>query len=278
MIFTAKAADFLLNPQDSYAATPAAAGRHLLQTPSAHWTTHKIQTVEKLTALETTLNYNGLQMSSFLCLFAITEKTDNADVGKHRLWVYLIMYTEDSEKYFKFAYSYRTLNHTERYRSSKLFSSNGFLYLISSIKPITYQPKSCTYIPYGYSQVIDFFLILKLCTNLLEELGMAKWTEQISFLSWEGGREGRERESPAPKFQKVDEVSCLAGESTWQRWMLMHHTPAYKLIHLITSYRLQNTSSELSGLRKLPGIFKMKAPAATRICRSACVLGDPEAH
>lgn len=136
--------------------------------------THKIQTVEKLTALETTLNYNGLQMSSFLCLFAITEKTDNADVGKHRLWVYLIMYTEDSEKYFKFAYSYRTLNHTERYRSSKLFSSNGFLYLISSIKPITYQPKSCTYIPYGYSQVIDFFLILKLCTNLLEELGMAK--------------------------------------------------------------------------------------------------------
>jgi len=52
-------------------------------------------------------------MSSFLCLFTITEKKVSADVGKHRLWVYLIMHTEDSEKHFKFAYSYKTVNHTE---------------------------------------------------------------------------------------------------------------------------------------------------------------------
>lgn len=67
----------------------------------------------------------------------MTEKKINADVGKHRLWVYLIMYAEDSEKYFKFAYSYKTVNHTEQYHCSKPFSSNGFLYFISSIKPIT---------------------------------------------------------------------------------------------------------------------------------------------
>lgn len=96
------------------------------------------------------------------------------------------------------------------------------------------------------------------------------------FLGREVG-EGGERKNPAPKFQKVDKVSCLAVESTWQRWMLMHHAPAYKFLHLITSYKLQNISNELSGLRKLPGTMKKKAPAATVILCSACVLGDPKA-
>lgn len=34
----------------------------------------KPKAVQKLTALETLLSYNGLKMSSFLCLFNITEK------------------------------------------------------------------------------------------------------------------------------------------------------------------------------------------------------------
>lgn len=69
-------------------------------------------------------------------------------------------------------------------------------------------------------------------------------------------RDRGERERPALKFQKVDQVSCLAVESTWQRWMLMHHTPPYKSVHLIPSCGLQNISDEPSGLRKLPGIMK----------------------
>lgn len=71
------------------------------------------------------------------------------------------MYAQDSEKYFTFAYSYKTVNHTEQYHCSKLFSSNHFLSFIGSIKAITYQPKSCSYTPYGDSQLI--YLGLKLC-------------------------------------------------------------------------------------------------------------------
>lgn len=116
----------------------------------------KIQTAEKLPALETSEKYNGLEMSALLCLVAVTEKEASAHAGEHRLQAYLIMYTEESEKYLKFAYSYKTVNHTEQYHCSEP-SSNCFLYFIGSINPITNQPKSCSYTPCGYSQLIDFF-------------------------------------------------------------------------------------------------------------------------
>lgn len=100
---------------------------------------------------------------------------------------------------------------------------------------------------------------------------------RFNFLLGKEAGEGGERQSPALKFQEVDKLSCLAVESTWQRWTLMHHTPAYKFVHLITSHRLQNVSNEPSGLRNTPGIMKKEAPAATMILCSACVLGDPKA-
>lgn len=56
---------FPVHAKDCYSAAPTAAGRHFLQASSAHWETNKIQTVEKLTALETTLTLMGWKCLHF---------------------------------------------------------------------------------------------------------------------------------------------------------------------------------------------------------------------
>lgn len=100
------------------------------------------------------------------------------------------MYAQDSEKYFTFAYSYKTVNHTEQYHCSKLFSSNHFLYFIGSIKPITYQPKSCSYTPYGEFQLI--YSGLKLCREPTKvRYGKMNWSGLFSLLGIRLGKGGK---------------------------------------------------------------------------------------
>ena len=131
------------------------------------------------------------------------------------------MYTEDSEKYFKFAYSYKTVNHTERYHCSKPFSSNGFLYFIGSIKPIAYQPKSCSYIPYGYSQLIDFFSFkIRPQTHQKREVWQNELIRFHFFLGKEVGVKGG---------------SCTKVLESWQSFLPCSRKQLAKM-HLDASY------------------------------------------
>lgn len=96
--------------------------------------------------------------------------------------------------------------------------------------------------------------------------------ELIRFNFFVGNKIGEERErSLALKFQKVDKISCLAAESSWQRRMLMHPTPVCGFKHLIRSYRLQNKPNETECVEKTPYDLEKEAPAATTILLCASV-------
>lgn len=97
--------------------------------------------------------------------------------------------------------------------------------------------------------------------------------ELIRFNFFVGNKIGEERErSLTLKFQKVDKISYLAAESSWQRRMLMHPTPVCRFIHLIRSYRLQNKPNETECAEKTP-----VAPAAMTILPCASVWEGPKA-
>lgn len=180
------------------------------------------------------------------------------------------MYTQDSEKYFTFAYSYKTVNHTEQYHCSKLFSSNHFLYFIGSIKPITYQPKSCSYSPYGESQLI--YLVLKLCHKpTTVRYGKMNWSGLISLLGIRLGKVGKgvlhwnfRKLSKLPAFQQ----KAVGKEGFWCIPPLSRSLYTW-LDH--TDYKPNQI--KLSVLRKLPWSWKRSSRSSNNPALCLCVRG-----